>query len=357
MRIAVVSTPFLAVPPRDYGGTELVVYELVEGLLDRGHKVTLFAPGCSTTRAELASLYLKPQWPPHPLAELNHASWAMAKIAESHFDLAHAHTPAVLAMGRMTPHLPVIYTIHHARDEKYSDYYRHFPGVQYVAISHRQKRLEIPLPKCEVIYHGLDPGRFEWTAKPGNQVCFIGRFSGAKGPHLAIDAAGLAGLPIYVAGETHPDGEQFAEQELKPRLRLPHVHLLGCIGVSKKVPLLRDARALLSPLDWEEPFGLALIEAMLSGCPVVAFPRGSAPELIEEGVTGFLASSLGQMAQIIRPGGVLDTFDRGLCRRRAIERFSRDRLVTDHLRLYQRVLDESAHEQKRRRHTSQPIAV
>ena len=96
---------------------------------------------------------------------------------------------------------------------------------------------------------------------------------------------------------------------------------------------------------------------MLSGCPVVAFPRGSAPELIEEGVTGFLASSLGQMAQIIRPGGVLDTFDRGLCRRRAIERFSRDRLVTDHLRLYQRVLDESAHEQKRRRHTSQPIAV
>ena len=352
-----VSTPFLPVPPRDYGGTELVVYELVEGLLDRGHEVTLFAAGGSSTRAPLAALYSEPVWPPQPLAEINHASWAMAQITRGEFDLIHTHVPSMVSLVRLARHLPMVYTIHHNREGEYSDYYRYFPQVHYVAISRSQKQLEAALPHQQVIHHGLDPGRFEWTDKPGNRVCFVGRFAEVKGPHIAIDAARMAGVPIDVAGEAHAGNHEFAEKELEWRLRLPHVRALGCIGIKRKVPLLRDARALLSPLDWEEPFGLALIEAMLSGCPVVAFPRGSAPELIEEGTTGFLADSPEQMANLIRPGGILDTFDRRRCRERAVERFSRDRLVTDYIRLYERVVRGSAPSRSRRKTPSRAIVA
>jgi glycosyltransferase involved in cell wall biosynthesis len=338
LRIAMISTPFLSVPPRDYGGTELIVYELVEGLMERGQEVTLFATGDSVTKAKLAHLYPESKWPPNALTDLNHVSWSMAQIAAHSFDLIHTHCPSALSLSRLMPDIPMIYTIHHDRDEQYSDYYRHFYGTHYIAISHNQKQLEVPLPCCDVIHHGMDPDRFEWRAQARNYVCFLGRYSKVKGPHTAIDVAGRAGLPIYVAGEVHPDDREFAEHELTPRLNLPHVRHLGCVDFSQKVPLLRDARALLSPLEWEEPFGLVLIEAMLSGCPVVAFPRGSVPELIEDGVTGFIADSPEQMAEIVRPGGVLEGFDRRRCRNRAVEQFNRDRLVTEHLRLYHRVI-------------------
>jgi glycosyltransferase involved in cell wall biosynthesis len=338
MRIAMISTPFLAVPPRDYGGTELVVYELVEGLIDQGHEVTLFATGDSCTRARLSCLFLERQWPPNPLSEANHLSWAFSRISPDGFDLIHAHSALALALSRLTADHPMVYTLHHHQVDEFSDFYRHFSEPWYVAISQNQKRLETPLPNCEVIHHGLDPARFEWSETPGDYVCFVGRFSEVKGPHVAIDVAAQAGLPIHIAGEVHPQDQEFATRELADRLTLPHVQFLGCVDVTRKVPLLRDARALLAPLNWEEPFGLILIEAMLSGCPVVAFPRGSAPELIEEGVTGFLVKSPEEMAEVIRAGGILDSFDRYACRRRAVECFSRERLVADHVRLYHRAI-------------------
>src|SRR5690606_32559063 len=135
---------------------------------------------------------------------------------------------------------------------------------------------------------------------------------------------------------------EFGHREVLPRLTQPHVRYLGVIGMDVKVPLLRDARALLAPIEWNEPFGLILIEAMLSGCPVVAFPRGSVPELVEEGLTGFVVDDLTALADLIRPGGVLDAFDRRACRERAVERFSRDRMVVDHERFYHSVVARSA---------------
>jgi len=334
MRIAMISTPFLAVPPRGYGGTELVVHELVEGLVERGHQVTLFATGDSRTSAELRSLFPATQWPPKELTDLNHVSWAFARIVEGDYDLVHAHTAAALAMSRLLPDLPLVYTLHHCRDEALSEFYHHFPDVQYVAISADQRRREIPLPHCTVIHHGLNATRYAWTELPADYLCFVGRFSRGKGPHTAIDAAACAGLPIRIAGETHAPDQPFARAELEPRLRLPHVTYLGPVGAAEKVPLLRDARALLAPIDWDEPFGLILIEAMLSGCPAVAFSRGSVPELVEPGITGFVVNNLEEMVAVIRPGGPVDHFDRWRCRARAQQRFSRKRLVTDHERVY-----------------------
>jgi glycosyltransferase involved in cell wall biosynthesis len=338
MRIAMISTPFVAVPPRSYGGTELVVSALVEELHARGHDVTLFATGDSHTRARLGALYETAQWPPDVLTDLAHASWALGQVADASFDVVHVHSAVALAMARLLPGLPFVYTLHHERDEALSAFYRHCPHAVYVAISADQARREIPLPSLEVIHHGLDPAAYACADRPGDYVCFVGRFAEVKGPHTAIDAAALAGVPIRVAGEVHPPDRAFAERELQPRLARPHVTMLGAVDAAAKRQLLRDARALLAPIAWHEPFGLILIEAMLSGCPVVAFGRGSVPELVEEGVTGFVVQTVEAMARLIRPDGPLDRFDRRRCRARAVERFSRARMITDYERCYARAV-------------------
>ena len=138
LRIALVSTPFLAVPPHNYGGTELIIYELAEGLRRAGHEVVLFATGDSRSSAELRSLYATPQWPPNQLVDLNHASWAMQQIALEDFDVVHVHSAVALALGRMATNVPLIYTLHHPPVDEFSKFYQDFPEVHYVAISDRQ---------------------------------------------------------------------------------------------------------------------------------------------------------------------------------------------------------------------------
>lgn len=338
MKIAMISTPFLSVPPRRYGGTELVIYELVEGLTERGHDVTLFSTADASTSAKLRYFYEEPLWPPAPLPDVNHVTAAMAEaIADGGFDVIHAHSAFALPYGRMMPELPLVYTLHHARDEELSSFYRNFQDAYYIAISRNQKSREIPLRRCDLIYHGLDPERYRWTETPRDYVCFMGRFAKVKGPHIAIDAAEQAGVRIQVAGEIHSVDQAFGDQEVVPRLARTHVNYVGCLGAEGKAPFLQYSRALLAPLEWEEPFGLFMIEAMLSGCPVVAFPRGSVTELVEPGLTGFIVNSQEEMAHLIRPGGVLDSFDRRECRERAIERFSRGRMVADHELTYAKV--------------------
>jgi glycosyltransferase involved in cell wall biosynthesis len=192
-----------------------------------------------------------------------------------------------------------------------------------------------------VVRHGLDPAKYLCADRPGDYVCFLGRLAQVKGPHTAIDAAQAAGVPIRVAGEVHVTDLDFAEREVYPRLKLPYVTYIGSVGLAEKVPLLRGARAMLAPLEWNEPFGLAMLEAMLSGCPVVAFPRGSAPELIEEGVTGFLVQDAREMSELIRPGGALDHFDRRRCRALAAERFGKTRMADEYERVYALAVEEA----------------
>jgi glycosyltransferase involved in cell wall biosynthesis len=337
MRIAMISTPFVSVPPKGYGGTELIVHELVEGLVGRGHEVALFATSDSTSSAELRSLYREACWPPDPTHDLNHVSWAMQQVRDEGFDLVHAHSACALALSRLMPEIPILYTLHHVREESLSSYYAYFRDVHYIAISADQAARETPLPNMHVIHHGLDPRHYQWTEKPEEYVCFIGRFSEIKGPHTAIDVAQRAGVPIRVAGEVHPPDREFAEREVLPRLEKPHVSYLGTLGMEGKVPFFRAARAMLMPITWNEPFGLVMIEAMLSGCPVVAFPGGSVPELVDEGVTGFVVRDAESMAEVIRPGGPIERIDRKRCRERAVERFESGRMAEEHEILYRNV--------------------
>jgi glycosyltransferase involved in cell wall biosynthesis len=273
------------------------------------------------------------------LADLNHVSWAMQQISRSGpFDVIHAHSAVALACARLVPDVPMVYTLHHPREEQLSEFYRHCPEPYYIAISEDQRRREVPLRHVHVIHHGLDPAKYQCTPHPlGTYVCFVGRYSRVKGPHTAIDVAREAGVPIRMAGEVHPPDEAWTDAELRARLAQPHVTELGPIGIAAKAPLLAHARALLAPIEWHEPFGLVLIEAMLSGCPVVAFAMGSVPELVEDGVTGFIATSPEHMVELIRPGGAAHRFDRVRCRQRASERFSADRMVADHIAVYDRV--------------------
>jgi glycosyltransferase involved in cell wall biosynthesis len=233
-----------------------------------------------------------------------------------------------------------VYTLHHAHDAELSAYYAQFPHVAFVAISGDQCRRETGVSRCTVIHHGLDPSRFRWTQRPGPFVCFVGRFAPEKGVHIAIDAAERAGVPIRVAGEVHPRDREFGRAEVEPRLRRSHVSYLGCIGTAQKVPLLRDARALVAPIEWNEPFGLTFIEAMLSGCPVVAYRRGSVPELIEHGVTGLIADTFDELVECIRPNGPVDQLDRQAIRARAAARFNHRRMTADYERLYHQAMVE-----------------
>ncbi len=334
MRVAMISTPFIRIPPGTYGGTELVVHELVEGLVRNGHDVTLFATGDSCSSAELRWFFERAQWPPQPYTDLTHVGHAMREIGLEHFDVVHAHSAVAVAMALLLP-VPLVYTLHHDRDAQLSALYAAHPSTFYVAISADQRRREVQLPYCEVIHHGLDPAAYRCAPRSSGYLCFVGRFSKVKGPHTAIDVAAASGLPIVMAGEVHEPDRAFAERELSWRLQQPHVEHLGTIGLNQKRPLLRDARALLAPIEWNEPFGLILIEAMLSGCPVVAFGRGSVPELIEEGVTGFVVQTREEMSAVVAAGGPLDRFDRYRCRKRAVERFSAPRMVHQYERVYE----------------------
>jgi glycosyltransferase involved in cell wall biosynthesis len=338
MRVAMISTPYVPVPPPRYGGTELIVSELVEGLCDAGHEVTLFATSDSQVPAGVTlRARALPIWPPEPYAELDHAAWAIEQIlADSRpFDIVHAHVPAALPFAAMID-APVVYTVHHddgPEHARLAALYRR-SRAQFVAISRRQQQLIPELADARVIHHGLAPARHIFGRGDGGYCAFLGRLAPEKGVHHALDAARAAGLPIRVGGAPHWQDHDYFAKEVAPRLQRPGVLRMGEVGGAPKQALLAGARALLFPVGWEEPFGLVMIEAMLSGTPVLAYARGSVPEVIDEGVTGFICRDVDEMAERLR---TLDTFDRAACRRRALERWTTARMVRDHLVVYEQL--------------------
>jgi glycosyltransferase involved in cell wall biosynthesis len=333
LEIALVSTTAVATPPSAYGGTELVVAELACGLVELGHHPTVFATGDSRCAGVLRSAIERPVWPPDMLTELRHAGFAWAEIASGSFDVVHLNHPAAVPFVRLVGS-PTVATVHHNREDSFAEHYASYPEVAYIAISKMQRELSPHVPFEGVIHHGLSVDAYPEGAGSGGYCAFLGRFAVEKAPHLAIDAAKSAGVPIRLGGEAHLPAQAYFEREVLPRLG-PGVDCLGEVDGVRKIALLRDAACLLFPIQWEEPFGLVMIEAMLVGTPVIAFPRGSVREVIDEGVTGHVVRSVEEMVGRIR---TIATLDRKRCRARARERWSSLRMAREHVALYRRFI-------------------
>lgn len=345
MRVALLSTCAVATPPVAYGGTELFVAELAKGLVALGHDVTVYATGDSRPPAKLRHHFDEPVWPPNDLAETRHATFAWRDILRGRYDVVHVNHATALP-GSLFVAKPTVLTLHHERVPSLVDFYRDFPEIEYVAISARQRELAPEIHRAHVVHHGLDPERYPEGSGDGDYVAFLGRFAPEKAPHLAIDAALAAGVKLRMGGKPHEVARDFFANEVEPRLKAAgdRVEWLGELSHEPKVQLLRGARALVFPIQWEEPFGLVMIESMLVGTPVVAFARGSAPEVVEDGITGFTVETKEELVRAIHAASNLD---RRRCRARALERWSHLRMAREYVRVYERAIE--------RRTTFEPV--
>jgi len=322
------------VPPRHYGPWELVVSLLTEGLVERGVDVTLFATADSVTSARLDAVC------PRPLMEdptLDAKVWEALHLANA-FEhagalyLVHNHYDFLpLTYSRLIS-TPLVTTIHGFSSDRIRTVYRRYDDrVAYVSISDADR--DPDLSYAATVYHGIDLSDFTFRDGPGRRLVFLGRIHPDKGVADAIAVAEAVGLPLVIAGIVH-DREYF-DREIAPRLDGEAVRYVGPIGPRDRDTLLGSAVALLHLVEFPEPFGLSMIEAMACGTPVIARRRGSVPEVIDEGVTGFVVDDVaGAIAAVDRARSL----DRRGVRTRAAERFSRDRMVDDYLRVYERVL-------------------
>jgi glycosyltransferase involved in cell wall biosynthesis len=330
LRVALVSTPFISVPPKGYGGTELVIAELAKQLTALGCEVVVYATGDSDLPGvEVRSYFPAPHWPPDREIERVHATWSIRDASRDPrgFDVVHINSPFAAEMARLCPH-PVLCTLHHPYDAELSDLYRRSPQVKLVAISRAQAR-NAGVPISAVIHHGLDPARYRPMPEQG-YLLFLGRYDRVKGVTSAIEVAERAKLPLVMAGEPHD--LEYYEKEVRPLIDKHGVLELGPVGGQRKAALLARSRALLFPIEWEEPFGLVMIEAMLSGVPVLGLSRGAVPEVVDDGITGVICDDPTEMVAAARIADKL--FNRQRIRMEAVKRWSARRMAEEYLQLY-----------------------
>ena len=338
MRIAQVAPLAESVPPKLYGGTERVIAWLIDELVGLGHDVTLLASGDSQTRARLLSPWPRSLRLGRPRADPAVAYAALLEEVVRHaleFDVVHCHTdwihlPLLARLG-----VPYLTTLHGRLDwPGVPELVHRFPEAPFVSISQNQRS---PLPEARwlgTIYHGLPVNSLRPSCAPGSYLAFLGRLSADKGPEAAIRIARAAGKPLRIAAKV-PRGEQrYFKQTLEPLIDGKQIKLIGEVNDHAKQEFLANASALLFPIDWPEPFGLVMIEAMACGTPTIAFRRGSVPEVIDDGVSGFIADD--EAGAIAAVGGV-EKLDRRTVRAQFERRFSARRMAEDYLRCYEQL--------------------
>jgi glycosyltransferase involved in cell wall biosynthesis len=330
MRVALIAPPFISVPPARYGGTELFVDSLARGLATLGHEPVVYANGASKVASELRWMFAEEDWPiadqvRASLKNLAHSSWAVADAAD-HCDLIHVNDVSALFFSEFVD-VPFVLTLHHPRVDSLSETYARYRRPHYVAISDAQRRLE-KLPRCQTVYHGIDPSQYSYSDRKQDYLCFLGRMTPCKGPHLAIEVARRAGLRLKLAGEVQPMYADYWEREVKPRIDGRTIEYVGEADRRLKNELLAGAKALLFPIQWDEPFGLIMIEAMACGTPVVALPGGSVREVIGDG--GVICESVDEMVAAV---GQLDV-PASRCRKRVETWFSVDRMAREYAKIY-----------------------
>jgi glycosyltransferase involved in cell wall biosynthesis len=340
MRIAQIAPLIESVPPRLYGGTERIVSYLTEELVAQGHDVTLFASGDSITQADLVPCCTQAlRLSPDVVDPIPYYMLMLDKVRRmaSQFDVLHLHTDQF--------HFPifnglahrVITTLHGRQDlPDLQQLYAGFPDMPLVSISNAQR---VPIKDANFVAtvpHGLPPQLLTPTLDPcGGYLAFLGRIAPEKRLDRAIAIARTVGLPLRIAAKVDRVDEQYFHTEIEPLLEQPGIEYIGEIDERRKAAFLGEARALLFPIDWPEPFGLVMIEAMACGTPVLAFRRGSVPEVIDDGVTGWVVDGVDEAICML--GRVL-ALDRARVRRRFEERFTVARMAKDYVRVYERLI-------------------
>lgn len=343
MRIAQVSPLYESVPPRFYGGTERVVHYLTEELIRQGHDVTLFASGDSVTQGKLIPCSPRALRLDRSCTDpLSYHINMIDRVAslQDEFDLVHFHTEYIHFPIARQMNIPTLTTIHNRLDTPdHQSLYRNFSDLPLVSISNNHRKPVAFANFMGTIYHGLPLELLPFNKNPKKDyVAFLGRFSPTKGPIEAIDIAIRAGKKIKIAAKIDEYSPGYFEKVVEPRLNHPQVEYIGEIGEGQKAEFLGNAEALLFPINWPEPFGMVLIEALSCGTPVIAFNHGSVPEIIEHGKTGYIARDVGDAVNALLN---VDQFSRLVCRRSFEKRFSVERMTNDYLTIYRDLMAQS----------------
>ncbi|WP_158671124.1 glycosyltransferase family 4 protein [Bradyrhizobium guangdongense] len=340
MRIAQLAPLAESVPPKLYGGTERVVAWLVNELVELGHDVTLFASGDSRTKGKLHAV-----WPRalrlgrrgvDPNAACALLIEAVAERARD-FDVIHSHVDWLpLPVLRRTG-VPFLTTMHGRLDlPGLADVIGAFPEAPFVSISANQRR---PIPDANwiaTIHHGLPKDQFRASCESGSYLAFLGRLTAEKGPEDAIRIARAVGMPMRIAAKIPRAETAYFKKRLEPEIDGEQIKLVGEVDEARKEPFLAGAAALLFPIDWPEPFGLVMIEAMACGTPVIAYRSGSVPEVVEDGITGFIVDGEAQAIEAVKK---VDRLDRSRIRARFEERFAASRMAREYEDKYRELVD------------------
>ena len=343
LRIAILAPPWFAVPPTGYGGIEWVVSLLADGLADAGHDVTLFASGDSRTRAKLAAVY-----DVAPSEHIGRTFWELRHVLSCYerydeFDVINDHSgPPSAAIAGAVP-TPVLHTVHGPLTGEPGQIYEALgvvaPRVGLISISLNQRKPKPDLNWAANCPNALDLSVYPCKPHRGEYLLFLGRMSPDKGAHRAVAVAMQSGVPLRLAGKCRePKEREYFDQFVAPHLGPAHdIEYMGEVNHGQKVELLQDARATLFPIQWEEPFGLVMIESMACGTPVIATRWGAVPEVIEHGRSGIVVDDYRLMPLALEEADRLDPLE---CRRYVEERFAPERMVGDYLRAYRAAIEQ-----------------
>lgn len=339
VRIAQVAPLYLAVPPKGYGGTERVIAELTDALVERGHEVTLFASGDSRTRARLESFVphaqgFKPETDPIE-THLALLTEVYRRAEAGDFDVIHSHLEQLTLPFARGVSTPSVLTFHGRLDRPaLVRLLLASPEAHLVSISDSQREPVLNANWAATVYHGVDVQSFPFSAAPGSYLAFVGRIAPEKRPDRAIAIAKAANVPLKIAAKIDPKDRAYFKQVVQPLLNHPLIEFLGPLNERHKRELMRGACALILPIDWPEPFGMVFIEALACGTPVLTCPSGAAPEVVEDGVTGYVRASDDELVEAVHRVG---TLDRTTCRQQAEERFDTAHMAENYIRVYDHV--------------------
>ncbi len=341
MKIGLIAPPFIAIPPPQYGGTELFIGQLALGLKAEGLDVVVYTNGESNLPGvDVRWLYPKSEWPIKGemfanLKDLNHGAWAV-RDAMDNCDVVHVNNASGLSHARFVDK-PFVYTVHHPLEPALLEFYQQNPWIQYVCISNFQCE-QLKLDKSQTIHHGIDLSLYKLQETKKDYMSFLGRIAPVKGTHLAIEVAMRTGIPLKIAGEIQPMFRDYFDKKIKPHIDGKFIEYVGEADLKAKNELLGNSLAMLFPIQWDEPFGLVMVEAMACGTPVLALPGGSVPELVKDGVSGFVSNSVDDMANRVRELTNGPGISPKSVRQYVEQNFSVERMVKEYLALYQKLL-------------------